>query len=155
MNKKILIAFTVLSAVIIGVSVNNLALSDNSNDLRVATVDLSQLITNSSSVQALKANHEKQMNEIEKTLEQARNEITNESNPEKIAELEEKYRREINDKKLKMDKDYNEKLMEIDKSIKAQVAEKAKSMNYTVVLPKNIVLFGGDDITTQIAQAIK
>ena len=155
MNKKILVAFTVLAAVIIGASVNNIALSDNSGEIKVATVDLSQLITHSSSVQALKATHEKQMNEIEKTLEQARDEITKESNPDKIAELEEKYRREINDKKLKMDKDYNEKLMEIDKNIKAQVAEKAKSMHYSVVLPKNIVLFGGDDITNQIAQSIK
>lgn len=155
MNKKILVAFTVLTSVIIGVSINNVAFSDNTGEIKVATVDLSQLITNSSTVQALKATHEKQMNEIEKTLEQARNEINNESNPEKIAELEEKYRREISDKKIKMDKDYNEKLMELDKNIKAQVAEKAKSMHYTVVLPKNIVLFGGDDITSQIAPSIK
>ena len=45
--------------------------------------------------------------------------------------------------------------MEIDKNIKAQVAQKAKEMNYNVVLPKNIVLYGGEDITDKIAKSIK
>ncbi len=156
MNKKILIVFGLLLAVILGVSINNIALSNsNTPDMKVGIVDLSQLITNSQSVKTLKSTHERQLSEIEKTLEQARLDIANETNPDKIAQLEEKYRKDVSDKKFQMDKSYNDKLMEIDKSIKAQVAQKAKQLNYTIVLPKNMVLYGGEDITSLIAKDIK
>lgn len=156
MNKKILAVFCLLLAVILGVSINNIALSNsNTGDIKIGIVDLSQLITNSQSVKTLKSTHEKQLGEIEKTLEQARIDISNETNPDKIAELEEKYRKDVSDKKFLMDKSYNEKLMEIDKNIKAQVAQKAKELNYALVLPKNMVLYGGEDITNLIAKDIK
>ena len=136
--------------------INNIALSSsNAGDLKVGTVDLSQLITNSQSVKTLKSTHEKQLADIEKTLEQARIEISNETNPDKIAQLEEKYRKDVSDKKFQMDKSYNEKLLEIDKNIKAQVAQKAKELHYDVILPKNMVLYGGEDITGLIAKDIK
>ena len=38
---------------------------------------------------------------------------------------------------------------------KAKVTQKAKEMKYTVILPKNLVLYGGEDITAQIAKDIK
>ena len=157
MNNKVLIVLCLACAILLGVSVNNIALSsnNNTNGIKIGIVDLSQLITNSASVKSLKISHEKQLNDIEKTLEQARSEIANESNPDKIAQLEEKYRKDVNDKKLQMDKNYNEKLLEIDKNIKTQIAHKAKELNYTIILPKNIVLYGGEDITNQIANAIK
>ncbi len=156
MNKKILVVFGLLLAVILGVSINNIALSNtNTGNMKVGIVDLSQLITNSQSVKTLKSTHEKQLAEIEKTLEQARQEIANETNPDKIAQLEEKYRKTVSDKKFQMDKTYNDKLLEIDKNIKAQVAQKAKELNYNVILPKNMVLYGGEDITNLIAKDIK
>jgi len=155
MNQKLLSAVIVAIAIILGVSINNIALSNTTNNIKVGVVDLSQLITNSPSVKALKSTHERQLNEIEKTLEQARIEISNETNPDKIAQLEEKYRKDVNDKKFQMDKSYNEKLLEIDKNIKAQVAQKAKELNYTVILPKNLVLYGGEDITAKLAPNIK
>ncbi len=156
MKTKILAVTSLLADVILVISINNMALSSsNAGDMKVAIVDISQLISNSQSVKTLKSTHEKQLSDIEKTLEQARLEISNETNPDKIAKLEEKYRKDVSDKKFQMDKMYNDKLMEIDKSIKAQVAQKAKELNYTVVLPKNMVLFGGEDITDLIAKEIK
>ena len=155
MNKNLFCAIIIAFAIILGVSINNIALSNTATTMKIGVVDLSQLITNSASVKALKSTHERQLSEIEKTLEQARTEIINETNPDKIAQLEEKYRKEVNDKKLQMDKSYNDKLMELDKNIKAQVAQKAKELNYSIILPKNIVLYGGEDITAQLAKTIK
>ena len=156
MNKKLLVAIIVLCTIGVGVTVNNMALSDaNNGELKIATVDLSELIANSQSVQILKDTHEKQLDEIENMLEQARKEISAESDPSKIAQLEEKYRKDVSSKKLQMDKSYNDKLLEIDKNIKNQVALKAKELNYNIVLPKNLVLFGGEDITSIIAKDIK
>ena len=73
----------------------------------------------------------------------------------KVSALEEKYRNEINRQKLALDTSYNQKLTAIDSKIKTAVVEKARSMNYNIVLPKNTVLFGGDDITEQVATIIK
>ena len=90
------------------------------------------------------------MAEINATLEKARQEIAKETDPVKVAQLEEKYRNNINNQKLALDKEYNEKLMQLDNKIKTTVVNKAKEMKYNLVLPKNMVLFGGDDITSRI-----
>ena len=154
MNKNFFATISILFAIIIGVSINNIAMSSD-NEIKVGVVDLSELITNSPSVKILKSTHDKQVADIEKLLEQARVEMSKETDAQKITQIEEKYRKQVADKKLQMDKNYNDKLMEIDKGIKAKVAQKAKEMKYTVVLPKTLVLYGGEDITAQIAKEIK
>ena len=95
------------------------------------------------------------MKEMQSTIEKARTEISQETDSTKIAQLQEKYRTQINQQKIALDTDYNKKLNQIDSDIRNTVVEKAKSMNYDLVLPKNIVFFGGDDITDVIAKDIK
>ena len=106
-------------------------------------------------INALKLEQEKQMQNMQATIDKAKAEISKEQDPAKIAQLEEKYRNEINKQKLALDTSYNNKLTAIDNKIKTAVVEKARSMNYNMVLPKNTVLFGGDDITEQVATIIK
>lgn len=153
MKKSFYVVAAAVIAFALGYSFNNSAISDTTP--KVAVVDASELIANSSSVKALKAEQEKKVVEMQKTLEKARADIAKESDPAKIAELQEKYRKQINDQKLALDNDYNSRMTKIDTDIKGVIAEKAKSMNYDLVLPKNIVLFGGDDITGVIAKDIK
>ncbi len=153
MKKSFYIVAAVVIAFALGYSFNNSAISDTTP--KVAVVDASELIANSSSVKALKAEQEKKVVEMQKTLEKARADIAKESDPAKIAELQEKYRKQINDQKLALDNDYNSRMTKIDTDIKAIITEKAKAMNYDLVLPKNVVFFGGDDITDLIAKDIK
>ena len=153
MKKSFYVVAAAVIAFALGYSFNNSAISDTTP--KVAVVDASELIANSSSVKALKAEQEKKVVEMQKTLEKARADIAKESDPAKIAELQEKYRKQINDQKLELDNDYNSRMTKIDTDIKGVIAEKAKSMNYDLVLPKNIVLFGGDDITGVFAEDIK
>ena len=103
----------------------------------------------------MKTEQEKQIQNMQSTINKARVEISKEKDPAKIAVLEEKYRNEINNQKLALDESYNKKLSAIDSKIKTAVVEKARSMHYNLVLPKNTVLFGGDDITDQVATIIK
>lgn len=103
----------------------------------------------------MKAEQEKQMQNMQSTIDKARTEISKEQDPVKIAQLEEKYRNEINNQKLALDTSYNTKVKAIDSKIKTAVVEKARSMNYNIVLPKNTVLFGGDDITDEVSQIIQ
>ncbi len=137
----------------LGYSVNNIAISDTAP--KIAVVDVQKIVANSSQVKQLKADQEKKLSEMQKTVQQAQSEISKEKDPAKITALEEKYRNQINDQKLALDKDYNDKLTQIDSEIRASVIEKAKNLNYSLVLPKSMVFYGGEDITDVIAKDIK
>lgn len=153
MYKKFHIAVIIALAFGLGYSVNNIAISDTTP--KVAVVDATKIVANSSAVKNLRAEQEKKMKEMQTTIEKARTEISKETDSAKIAQLQEKYRNQINQQKIALDTDYNNKLTQIDTDIRNAVVEKAKSMNYDLVLPKNIVFFGGDDITDVIAKDIK
>ena len=153
MYKKFHIAVIVALAFGLGYSVNNIAISDTTP--KVAVVDTTKIIANSSSVKALKAEQENKIKTMQSTIEKARAEIAKETDPVKIAQLEEKYRNEINQQKIALDTNYNKRLNQIDSEIRNKVVEKAKGMNYNLVLPKDVVFFGGDDITDISAKDIK
>lgn len=154
MKKYILILSISIIAFTCGYSLNNKAISGDT-DYKIAVVDLQQLISNSNEVKKLKAEQEKKMQTMQSTLEKARVEMSKETDKDKLAAIEEKYRNDINSQKTAMEQEYNTKFNEIDKNIRNAVIEKARAMNYNLVLPKNIVLLGGDDITAQVAQSVK
>lgn len=154
MRKKFLGTLVIVTVFALGYSINNIAVSNTNSEYRVAVVDIQRIVSNSSEITTLKAEQEKQLQNLENTINKAREEISKEKNPDKIAQLEEKYRSEINKQKLAIDTSYNSKLSAIDNKIKTAVVEKARSMNYNIVLPKNTVLFGGDDITEQVSSII-
>lgn len=155
MKKKICGVLVVITAFVAGYSINNIAVSGTNPEYKVAIVDIQKIVSNSSEIKALKTDQEKQVQAMQATIDKARAEISKEKDPAKIAQLEEKYRNEINQQKLALDTSYNSKLTAIDNKIKTAVIEKARSMNYNIVLPKNTVLYGGDDITDQVSTIIK
>lgn len=155
MKKKIFATLIVIGSFVAGYSINSIAISNTTPEYKIAVVDIHKIVSNSSEIKTLKLEQEKQMQNMQSTIDKARTEISKEKDPAKIAALEEKYRNEINKQKLALDTSYNEKLTAIDSKIKTAVVEKARSMNYNMVFPKNTVLFGGDDITDQVATIIK
>lgn len=155
MKKQILGILIAIFAFIAGFSINNIAMSVTQPEYKIAIIDVAQLLADSKEVKELKLQQEQKMKNIESTIQKAKIEISKETNPQKIATLEEKYRNEINKQKIAMDTEYNNKLIKIDQNIKNSVITKAKELNYNIVLPKNTVLFGGDDITAQVAPAVK
>lgn len=156
MKKQIFIlSSAVVISLVMGYSINNIAISKAQPEYKIATVDIQKIVANSTEIKSLKAEQEKQMQNMQSTIDKARTEISKEQDPVKIAQLEEKYRNEINNQKLALDTSYNTKVKAIDSKIKTAVVEKARSMNYNIVLPKNTVLFGGDDITDEVSQIIQ
>ena len=156
MKKQIIIlSSAVVISLVMGYSINNIAISKAQPEYKIATVDIQKIVANSTKIKSLKAEQEKQMQNMQSTIDKARTEISKEQDPVKIAQLEEKYRNEINNQKLALDTSYNTKVKAIDSKIKTAVVEKARSMNYNIVLPKNTVLFGGDDITDEVSQIIQ
>ena len=116
----------------------------------VAVVDLQKIVSNSSQVKQLKQEHSKKMEELNRIIVNARGEISNETDTEKIIRIEEKYTNEFNTKKALLEKEYNSKLAAIEKNIKDEITQKAKKDDYDYVFAKSVVLYGGKDITDEI-----
>ena len=116
----------------------------------IAVVDLQKIVGNSSQVKVLKQEHAKKMDELNKIIVNARGAISNESDPVKVLQLEEKYTKEFNTKKEALERDYNNRLSAIEKSIKDEITKKAQKDKYEYVFAKSVVLYGGKDITNEI-----
>ena len=142
-----------LSAFIIGMSVNNYAISNVPS--KVAVVDVQKVVASSAQVKALKADREAKIKDLGNFVNTARNAVAKETNATKKKALEDKYNKELNTKKNNIQKDYANKLANIDKSISTLIAQKAKAAGYELVLAKGVVLYGGTDITTEIAKSVK
>ena len=116
----------------------------------VAVVDLQKIVSNSSQVKQLKQEHAKKMEELNKIIINARGEIANETDENKIIKIEEKYTNEFNTKKSILEKDYNNRLASIEKNIKDEISKKAEKEKYDYVFAKSVMLYGGKDITDEI-----
>lgn len=124
-------------------------------DFSVAIVDVPQVVNASAQVQALKKDQQAKAEEIVKFVEKARKDVASITDANKKKAAEEKYNKELMAKKEKMDQDYAAKLKALDTSISQQINEKAKADGYDLVLSKGIVLFGGNDITSEIIKVVK
>ena len=124
----------------------NYAQAENS----IAVVDLQKIVSNSAQVKQLKQEHSRKMEELNKIIINARGEIANETDSNKILKLEEKYTNEFNTKKSLLEKEYNAKLDSIEKNIKSEITKKAEKDKYDYVFAKSVVLYGGKDITDEI-----
>ena len=153
MKKNLKLTALVLGAFVIGFSVNNFAMSDVTS--KIAVVDVPQVVSSSSQVQALGKEQQAKAKEIVAFVEKARKEVAATTDVKKKQALEEKYNKELNNKKAAMDKNYASKLSAIDNTISAKINEQAKAGGYDIVLAKGVVLYGGTDITDAVKKAVK
>ena len=135
--------FVIFLSVIVSASCVN---ADDS----IAVVDLQKIVSNSSQVKQLEREHEKKLDELNKIIINARGAIANETDNNKIIQLEDKYTHEFNTKKSALENEYNTKLAAIEKSIRDEIEKKARKDNYDYVFAKSVLLYGGKDITSEI-----
>lgn len=153
MNNKFKFLAVGISAFVIGLSLNNIAVSGVPS--KIAVVDVSAVVNSSAQVQALKKEQQAKAKELVAFVEKARKDVAATTDVKKKQALEDKYNKELNAKRTAIDKNYATKLDAIDKAISAQIATQAKAGNYDVVLAKGVVLYGGTDITETVKKAVK
>jgi len=155
MNKSIKFLAVAAAAFAIGFSANNYAISDVPPNFKVAIVDIQEVVASSSQVKALKKEQQTKADELVKFVENARKDVSAQTDEKKKKALEDKYAKELQSKREKIEKDYIAKLNTIDESISKTVKEQAKAGNYNLVLAKGVVLSGGEDITQAVIKAVK
>jgi outer membrane protein len=145
-----LLAATV--AVLGGLTFGNIA---SAADFSVAVVDVPQVVSASKQVQNLKKEQQLKAEEIIKFIEKARKDVADITDANKKKAAEEKYTKELQQKREKIEVDYANKLKQIDTSISQQIEAQAKAKGFDMVLSKGIVLFGGTDITADVIKVVK
>lgn len=148
--------FLTIAAITLALSTTNFAMAKGaSSDFRVATVDLQKIVESSPAINSLKMDRKNKIESLTAFVEKARTDVNKETNATKKKALEDKYNKELNERKSVIDKEYAQKLTEIDKNVTALIKTKAKELGYDLTLTKSIVLDGGDDITAEILKGLK
>ena len=137
------------AGIVIGYSLNNYCKKD------MAVVDINQIVSKSAQVQSLKSDVTLKNNELTEWLKVSQAEVDAEENKEKQKELLQKYSEEFTQKRSEISKDYVAKLQEIDKNINNAIIQTAKEKGYKSVVTKNVVIYGGDDITDEVIKIVK
>lgn len=121
----------------------------------VAYVDVQKVVEASKRVQALKKEQQLKTKELMNFVEKARKDVASVSDTKKKQALEEKYNKELNVRKEKMEKDYSAKLKSIETFIAGVVEQQAKAKGFDMVITKNIVIYGGVDITNDVIKLLR
>ena len=120
----------------------------------VGVVDLQAVVNNSTQVKQLKKEYDAKLDELNKVIANARIAVAKETDLQKIAQIEEKYTKEFNTKKAALEREYSAKIGAIETKIKEQIKKKAVEKKFDYVFAKSVVLYGGDDITSEISASV-
>ncbi len=122
---------------------------------KVAVVDVQQIVAKSSEINELKTEQEEAVKKLQAWLDTVKTEVEKQKTEVSKQALIEKYNKEFAEKKQQIREDYATKLQKIDANITDVIESEAKSLGYSLVVSKGVVLTGGADITDEIANKIK
>ena len=153
MNNKIKTTLAFALAFAIGLGFNSMAIS--ATDMKVAVVNVAQVVEKSAQVNALKSEQEKKIKDLQSWLGNVKKDIEKQKTKEGKEKLTKQYDATFVKKQQEIRDNYTKKLAAIDKSISTTIAAEAKAQGYSLVLAKSIVLYGGTDITNAVATKVK
>lgn len=122
---------------------------------KVAVVDIPVLVSKSAQVLSLKQEQEQKIKELQTWLNTVKADVAKQQTQEGKEKLIKKYDAEFANKQESIKRNYAKKLQAIDKSISETIAKQATALGYNMVFAKGTVLFGGDDITADVARYVK
>ena len=122
---------------------------------KIGIVDIKKVVANSSEAKSIQTEQKKKIDELTRFIEKARLSVDKEKDPKKQKELEEKFTKELNEKRTAIDSEYTKKLSLAEQDIRNIIETTAKDKGYSMVIMKSVVLYGGEDITDEVAKAVK
>ena len=135
--------------IVIGYSFNNYYKKD------MAVIDINEIVNKSAQVQSFKNDVAAKNNELNQWLKTSQEEVDAEEDKAKKKELLQKYNAEYTQKRDEISNEYLAKIQVIDKDINNAITQTAKEKGYKSVVVKNVVIYGGDDITDEVVKVVK
>lgn len=122
---------------------------------KIAVVDIMSIVNGSKDVATLRQNHAVRSQELSQWLQLAQNEVNSQTDAQAKQGLFQKYNAEFAQKRNLVNQLYQQELAVVDQNISKTIIDEANKLGYNMVLTKNVVVCGGDDITEQVRKLIK
>ena len=148
MKKTILSVLIMLSLALGGM------LSANAEQ-KIATIDIQKIIDSSAQIQALNKEQEVKIQELEKWVESVKKDIEKQQTQENKEKLFKKYRDTYLTKKADIIKTSQTKVQAFMNEVSSAIESTAKAKGYDMIIAKGVVIYGGDDITEDVQNALK
>lgn len=129
--------------------------SSNSSSWKIAVVDIMSIVNGSQDVATLRQNHAIRSQELSQWLQLAQNEVNSQTDEKTKQGLFQKYNAEFAQKRNLVNQLYQQELAVVDQNISKTIMSEASKLGYNMVLTKNVVVCGGDDITEEVRKLIK
>lgn len=148
-TKHILIALFILVAFATGFGLK-CALTDSN----IAVVNLKQVVGHSQKLMIVRKENDAKLKELSQWLDGIEKEISSEKDKKKRQNLAKQYKELAKEKENLIKQEYNKKLKEIDAEITALVEEVADKAGCKVILDQNVVVKGGQNITSDVIKKL-
>ena len=125
------------------------------NTSKIAVVDVQSLVSQTPSVMALRQERQNQLVGLQQWVNSANAEINQQTDQNSKAALFQKYQQELNQRQQALQSEYAQKVQSIDAELSKLISDEAKKSGYDYVFAKGIVVFGGTDITENVAKSLK
>lgn len=136
-------------------SAKSTSTKNESSSWKIAVVDIASIVNGSQDVATLRQNHAVRSQELSQWLQAAQNEVNNQADQEAKQNLFQKYNAEFAQRRNTVNQMYQQELASVDQSITKIIMDEAQKLGYNMVLAKNVVVCGGDDITEDVRKLIK
>ena len=154
MKKQIKILVLLAFVFGLGFGSANIAMSDATAPT-IAVVNVDKILNSSAQVSALKKDQEKKAIELKNWLKTAQADVYKQSTPQTKQATRVKYEKELAAKREANNKAFASQLATIDKNVTNTISRYAKAKGYPVVIAKSVVIYGGTDITNEVAKLVK
>lgn len=122
---------------------------------RYAVVDVKKVVNSSKNVKELKAEREKQKEQVLNFVKESNAKVDAEKDSTKKEELKKKLNNDLKYMTNTFDKKYKEDLKKINDDISSDISKIGKVKNYDLILTTDAVLYGGQNITNELIKVVK
>ncbi len=156
MKKSLLVLALCSFSFGLGFGLNSIAFSDTATaDKKVGYVNVDKVLSASKALKSAEDQKVKSTTEMLKWYDTASADIQKQTSPDARKALIKKYEAQLTQKKKTIKDTYAKKVSEIDNQLNDAITKKSKELGYDLVLRKDSVLFGGEDITASILPLVK
>lgn len=150
MNKNYIIGGVIaIVAFVIGLTISKCTTPE------IGIIDLKKIGSEAEMFKQYKQEQDAQEEQLAKWVSKVQKEIANAKTDKKRKELIEKYSKEEIQKREEIQNVLGPKIKENDEKIRALIKEEAESKGLSAVVLKDVVMFGGVDITEDVIKQAK